>query len=393
MPPSPLSTSRVTKLATDRPHVSGRRRLVVCCDGTWNQPDEVTDGLRAPTNVAKLALGVPDSGRDGTPQLLFYQHGVGTRRFEHVRGGAFGYGLSRNVRECYRFIVENYRPGDDLYFFGFSRGAYTARSTVGLIRNCGILRAEHQGRLAEAYRLYRSRATRKTPGSLESQLFRRMYSYDDVPIHFIGVWDTVGALGIPIDGLRIPFIGKFWGFHDTELSCRVRSAYQALAIDEERGAFKPAVWTRGEAVGHQTLEQVWFAGVHSDVGGGYADPSLAEIPLLWMVQNARDCGLEFDSQHFQPSATPPADESRYLGKQLVPDALGKINKSRKGFYLLMPRYRRPLTDDGSQSIASSAVRRIRERSDYDPPNAHAWVDAKRRQSNVTGSLQPAAKAA
>jgi uncharacterized protein (DUF2235 family) len=361
---------------------TGGRRLVVCCDGSWNKPDELAGGARAPTNVAKLALGVTPTARDGTPQLLHYQRGVGTVRSQRLRGGAFGYGLSHNVRACYRFLVEHYEPGDDIYLFGFSRGAYTARSLVGLIRNCGILRAGTRDRVPEAYRLYRSRADRHAPSTIESEIFRRMYSHDDVPIHFIGVWDTVGALGIPIDGIRVPFIGKYWGFHDTELSSRVRSAYQALAIDEQRGPFKPTLWTRKDGVVGQTLEQVWFAGVHCDVGGGYANPELSEIALLWMVRNARTCGLEFDPAHFQVSAGTPADEPRYLGKELAPDALGPIKESRKKVYLLMPRCRRELGDGNGQSLASSVARRVRERSDYAPKSVRAWLDAERSQTVV-----------
>lgn len=146
------------------------------------------------------------------------------------------------------------RPGDELYFFGFSRGAYTARSTVGLIHNCGILRSEHRDRLVEAYDLYKSRDDHKAPHGIEAKLFRRSYSYDDVKIRFVGVWDTVGAIGIPIDGFPIPkFIKRRWGFHDTKLSSVV-SSYQALAIDERRRLFKPALWTRTEKPQGQAVE-------------------------------------------------------------------------------------------------------------------------------------------
>jgi len=354
----------------------------MCCDGTWNKPDKLSDGVKVPTNVVKVALGVRPVGADGAEQLLYYQRGVGTRRFQHVRGGAFGYGLSRNVRACYEFLVDNYEPGDELYFFGFSRGAYTARSTVGFIRNCGILRRDQRGRIDEAYALYRSRASESHPRTIESQIFRRMYSHDDIEIRFIGVWDTVGALGIPIDGLRIPFMDKYWGFHDTNLSRSVRSAYHALAIDEQRGPFKPTLWTQLGDAEEQVLEQVWFAGVHSDVGGGYAEPALAEIPLLWMINRASGCGLQFDPNHFAVSADAPLTEARYLGEELAPDALGSIHESRNKWYVLLPRHRRTLADHNCQSAASSAVQRLAERRDYSPPSLKAWVEAKRRHTNV-----------
>ena len=359
-----------------------RKRLVVCCDGTWNKPDQLSDGVPAPTNVSKIALGVSREDSDGIPQLLFYQRGVGTAQLQRVRGGAFGYGLSHNVRDCYRFIVRNYEPGDELYFFGFSRGAYTARSTVGLIRNSGILRSDHDGRINDAYKLYRSRNDRHHPSSVDAQIFRRMYSHDDLEIHFVGVWDTVGALGIPIDGVRIPFMDKYWGFHNTDLSRRVRFAYQALAIDEQRGPFKPTIWKQDPQAEGQTLEQVWFAGVHCDVGGGYREQELAEIPLLWMVKRASDCGLVFERDHFEvvPEARDP--KPRRLGAKLAPDPLGPIHDSRTTFYRLLPRHRRALTDRHLQSAASSAVRRLHEKAGYDPPSLKGWVAAGRRQTPV-----------
>jgi uncharacterized protein (DUF2235 family) len=340
------------------------KRLVVCCDGTWNRPDQLDGGVPAPTNVAKIALAVAREDGQGTAQLLHYQPGVGTRRLERLRGGAFGLGLSRNVRECYRFLVETYEPGDELYFFGFSRGAFTARSTVGLVRNCGILRAEQSERIKDAYRLYRNRDDRTKPNGIEAQMFRRMRSHPETRIHFVGVWDTVGALGIPIDGIRLPVLTKRWRFHDTTLSSHVRFAYHALAIDERRGPFKPTLWQQQAHATDQTLEQVWFGGVHCDVGGGYADRSLAEIPLLWMVDRARAAGLVFEPDRF------------------APDALGVMHDSLKGFYRLLRRYPRPLVADRG-AVASSAVRRHREaRSGYDPPALLDHLAAGRPISNV-----------
>jgi uncharacterized protein (DUF2235 family) len=343
------------------------KRLVVCCDGTWNKPDQLHDGVPAPTNVSKLALAVARSDEEGVEQRVRYVHGVGTRRFERVRGGAFGVGLSRNVREGYRFLVDSYEPGDELFFFGFSRGAFTARSTVGLVRNAGILCREHAERVDEAYALYRARDERTRPNGVEAQLFRRMYSHPDCDIHFVGVWDTVGALGIPIDGFRLPLLTRRWSFHDTALSSHVRCAHHAIAIDEQRGPFKPTLWQQQAHAEGQTLEQVFFAGVHCDVGGGYSDPSLGEIPLLWMVDRARAAGLAFDPERLalvEPAAADP--KLRAEGIQVAPDACGQIHESRKGFYKLMRRHQRTLEADGG-AVASSAIRRRSERSDYDPP--------------------------
>src|SRR5918992_5605686 len=171
------------------------KRLIVCCDGTWNKPEQLNSGLLAPTNVSKLALAIARQDDEGTPQLVHYQRGVGTRTWEKLRGGPLGIGLTRNVRDCYGFLVENYEPGDQLFFFGFSRGAFTARSLGGLVRNSSILLSHHRARIDDAYRLYRARDERKRPNGVEAQLFRRMYSHPDDDIHFIGVWDTVGSLG------------------------------------------------------------------------------------------------------------------------------------------------------------------------------------------------------
>src|SRR3954454_17620 len=146
------------------------KRLVVCCDGTWNRPDQTKQGVAAPTNVAKISLALAEEDDAGNPQVLPYEAGVGTRRGERLVGGVFGVGLSRNVQDCYRFLVESYEPGDKLYFFGFSRGAYTARSTVGFVRNSGILRREHIHHIDDAYGLYRSRASRTHPRGIEARI-------------------------------------------------------------------------------------------------------------------------------------------------------------------------------------------------------------------------------
>jgi uncharacterized protein (DUF2235 family) len=358
------------------------KRLIVCCDGTWNRPDQLHNGVAAPTNVSKLALAVAREDSSGVAQRVFYQPGVGTRRWERLRGGAFGLGLGRNVRECYRFLVECYEPGDDLYFFGFSRGAFTARSTVGMVRNCGILRSEHVDRVNEAYRLYRSKEDPTRPDGMEAQIFRRMYAHPETKIRFVGVWDTVGSLGIPIDGVRVPLLAKRWSFHDTRLSRSVQSAYQALAIDEHRGPFEPTLWEQQEEAEGQTLKQVWFAGDHSDVGGGYSEPALAEIPLLWMADRAAEADLAFVPDRLVPVGEKLDPEARHLGVQVAPDAVGPMHESRTGFYRLFRHCHRPIAGDGA-SAASSAVLR-RETSDYDPKTLADWLGAGGRPTSVRG---------
>jgi uncharacterized protein (DUF2235 family) len=363
------------------------KRLIVCCDGTWNRPDQRNDGVAAPTNVSKLALAVARADEDGTEQVLHYEPGVGTRRFERIRGGAFGLGLSRNVRDCYRFLVQSYEPGDELFLFGFSRGAYTARSTVGLVRNCGILRTEHAGRIRDAYRLYRSKDRDTEPAGIQAEMFRRLYSHPDCDVRFIGVWDTVGSLGIPVDGIRLPWVTRLWSFHDTTLSSHVRSAHQALAIDEHRAPFRPTLWQQQPTATGQTLEQVWFAGVHCDVGGGYADPALAEIPLLWMVDRARAAGLAFEPGRFVVDGGAIEEALRHVGARIAPDALGTLHDSRTGFYRLLGRCDRVLMADGG-SVASSAIRRRRETTGYDPPRLAEYVAADGPVTTVIDRVRP-----
>jgi uncharacterized protein (DUF2235 family) len=342
------------------------KRLVVCCDGTWNRPDHIDKGVAAPTNVAKMALAVADSDGAGNPQLLHYQAGVGTRRWEHLVGGGFGVGLSRNVKDCYRFVVDNYAPGDELYFFGFSRGAYTARSIVGLVRNAGILRPEHRDRIEEAYTLYRDPRRDSEPSGIAARLFRRSFSHDEVEVQFVGVWDTVGALGIPIDGFRPPVLSRLWGFHDTRLSRYVRNAFHAVAIDERRGPFKPTLWEAQADAEGQTLEQVFFAGVHCDVGGGYREPELSEIPLLWMAEKARGCGLGLKPDHLVLDRDHPDTDERRDGRTVAPLPTGALHNSRTRFYLALPAYDRALVGTDGGWVGSSAKTRWEHDVSYRP---------------------------
>src|SRR5579862_5148896 len=211
------------------------KRLVVCCDGTWNTPDEKDEGADTCTNVTKVALAVAPHDPAGIRQPVFYDKGVGTGPFDHWGGGMFGIGLSAKVQEAYTYLVQNFEPGDEIFLFGFSRGAYTARSTAGFIRNAGLLKRQYLYKLQDAYELYRDRSDLTHPRSVEARLFRKSFAYE-VGIKFIGVWDTVGALGIP-NLPSLPAISARWKFHDVTLSSYVENAFQALAIDERRKPF------------------------------------------------------------------------------------------------------------------------------------------------------------
>jgi len=365
------------------------KRLVICCDGTWDKPIESDHGVRTSTNAHKVYAGLAAADAGGDPQVPFYQLGVGTGgRLDRVGGGLLGVGLARNVRACYEFIVENYEPGDALYFFGFSRGAFTARSTVGMVRNSGILRREHRDRLDDAFRLYRDRSEGTKPGSDPAKAFRERYSHPDGEIHFVGVWDTVGALGVPFP---IPFWRRLWGFHDTQLSARVANAFHAIAIDERRRPFSPTLWTRTDEPPGQRLEQVWFAGVHRDVGGGHADPGLADIALRWMVERAGTCGLSFDTDHFDVVEGPIEPQDAYAGVKIAPDALGTMHVSFKGFFKLFgSRWRtipfagrRASTSKSRQSVARTAERRAALDPGYTSPRLRTYLEREPEITEVT----------
>ena len=285
------------------------KRIVICCDGTWNTPDKQENNLYCITNVAKIAEAVKERSEDSTRQLVYYHLGVGTSGslFHRIFDGATGAGISQNILDAYRYLILNYEIGDELFLIGFSRGAFTVRSLSGLIRNSGILQPKMIDLVNRAYTLYKSRKPSTHPNEKEAILFRKTYAVADIiPIKFIGVWDTVGALGNPllINTALSKFSFSILGnqFHDTDLSSHVAYAYQALAIDEKRLTFQPTLWKKQERSGNQVLEQVWFVGVHSNVGGGYPSTELSDIALLWMAQNLRGCSLDLKdiSSHAQP---------------------------------------------------------------------------------------------
>jgi uncharacterized protein (DUF2235 family) len=319
------------------------RRLVVCCDGTWNTPEKENV-----TNVVGVARAVKPRDDNGNHQVVFYDWGIGTGNFlDRFVGGVAGKGLDQNMRDASRFLVHNYLPGDQIFLFGFSRGAYTVRSLVGFIRNCGLLKKAHSGRILEAFEIYRSTKPTMHPDASAAKAFAATYSRQ-VSIRFLGVWDTVGALGIPIKSRRKR---ARYEFHDTRLSSIVDHAYHALAIDERRRPFSPTLWTTKPR--RTNTRQVWFAGVHSDVGGCYADDhGLADIALEWMADRAEACGLRFNR------AT--------LRAGFDSDSKFKVHDSHK------PRYgrrrpRTPLAVSRDEAIHPT-VRDWIDQNAYDPDN-------------------------
>ncbi len=266
------------------------KRLVVCCDGTWQDLSR-----SCPTNVVKIAQIIKPIAQNGTPQLIHYQPGLGTKpdEFDRITGGALGWGIDTAIQEAYRFLCFNYEPGDEIYLFGFSRGAYTVRSLAGFLYCAGLLRRPHIRKVPQAYELYRERTLK--PSDPAAIAFRRDYG-KAVPIKLLACWDTVGGLGVPN---QIPWLSEWvntkYQFHDTKLNRQIKHALHAVAIDEQRETFEVTPMTISEDA-RTTLNQVWFPGTHSCVGGGLLDSSgLSDAALQWMIEmiGKLRLGLEF----------------------------------------------------------------------------------------------------
>lgn len=336
------------------------KRIVMCCDGTWNRADQQSNGISCPTNVVKLAYRVAKCDPTGVTQLVFYDQGVGTgNTLDRLTGGAFGSGLLDNILDGYRFLVANWVPGDEIFLFGFSRGAYTARSLAGMIRKCGILDRRHVGRYREAVALYRSSDVH--PDDAPAVDFRTRYSCcgaEPVPIRCVGVWDTVGALGIPMRGLR-SLTKRDYRFHDTELSGTVAFAFHALAIDERRRPFLPTLWMEKPKPA-QLVSQTWFAGVHSDVGGGYATHGLSDVSLQWMMDNAALAGLHWDEAVLEASP-------------LAPDPAAPMHDSKRGLYKLTRSAPRTISWARSETVHPSVLERWDHQPSYRPPKLRAFL--------------------
>jgi uncharacterized protein (DUF2235 family) len=328
------------------------KRIVICSDGTGN-----TSIKGRGTNVFKLFEAVDLTSHrfdpSVTPQVALYDDGVGTESFKPLKifAGATGFGLSRNVRQLYKELVRIYDPDNEIYVFGFSRGAFTVRTLVGLIGRCGLvdpakLRPQTAKQLdsvvKKAYRAYRScfrtklaEVFRGKPNDELSVAFKQTYSREnDVRIRFIGIWDTVDAVGLPFhlgDILNKTFYR--FKFPDYRLSRIVDRACHALAIDDERHSFRPLMWdeTREE---DGRIEQVWFAGAHSNVGGGYPKQGMSLVALDWMLAQAERGGLRCNAKglRFNP------DERRGYSEHANVD--DKLYDPRAGlgiFYRWKPR--------------------------------------------------------
>ncbi|MDH5574982.1 MAG: DUF2235 domain-containing protein [Nitrospirota bacterium] len=276
------------------------KNLILCADGTGN-----LGGTTPDSNVYRT-YHLIDRNDPSQPQLIYYDNGVGTASNSYWRAftGAFGFGFKRNVLELYEFLARNYDPGDQVFLFGFSRGAAEVRALSGMIAAVGLVDGRALGqktlkeKIAQAYSHYKH----KTPEVL-------FQTHGAIELTFIGVWDTVPALGFPqhwkVAGIASPMLNVlFWlldracdlsffahRFYNYELTTNVEHAYQALAIDDERLSFEPKIW-KEEKTQPTHVEQVWFAGAHSNVGGGYGRAGLSHIALEWMLSKALPLGLK-----------------------------------------------------------------------------------------------------
>lgn len=352
-------------------------RIAVFCDGTWNSPD-----IPETTNVHKLQQAVRHMPGQG--QVSVYFEGIGTDdRFDSALrkflvkwgGGAFGWGLDAKVKQAYQFIAQAYADGDEIFLFGFSRGAYTARSVAGMIRKCGIVRDTSAGGINAAWELYRRSGQRNHPDAPDICLRRKELSPDFatsqadldwrndasrlVNIAYVGVWDTVGARGVPtaVLGPVAAIWNRQYKFHDMALSSLVRSARHAVALDERRVFYAPTLWDNLDGTGglnagrdadpDRPYQQVWFVGTHSILGGSARTQALSAYPLLWVLDGAK--GLELDPAAIFPT-TPP---SALIDAPELRDDGGWFDKWRKG-----PRK--------AHEVHQSVTERVEGRGDYRP---------------------------
>ncbi len=267
------------------------KRIIVCADGTWDSPPDA-DSKGSGTNVWKFYCAVPDA----PDQLKFYDSGIGTNGtlLQHLTGGALGEGLFGKVQDCYSFLAEVYDPGDSVYLFGFSRGAYTARSLAGMVAAFGVpTKNLSNSTTTEIFAAYRERD--KTKRAADKAHLQQAYGLVDVHVTMVGVWDTVGSLGVP-GVLFEALMEQKYGFLDTQLSDCIQHGYHAVSIDERRMSFQPTLWTNPDGSYRNNdaqVEQVWFAGEHGDLGGGQPDSQLSNIPLSWMMHKAKALGVTF----------------------------------------------------------------------------------------------------
>jgi uncharacterized protein (DUF2235 family) len=363
---------------------SAGRRLALFLDGTWNQ---VADN----TNIWRFRALVAPAGADGRAQRAYYSTGLGTKFGERIRGGMFGAGIDTAITSAYEWLIDHYEAGDEIFIFGFSRGAYTARSLSGFISKCGLLRRGAPLGVNQLYMRYRrpqqltireliaAQGEGKTDFSFEENW---MLTYTQaVSIKFLGVFDTVGALGVPF-----PLIhrarGTAYPFLNTGLRQNNEYAFHALAIDEHRKAFAPTLWTNQGATSAkprpiERTEQRWFVGAHANVGGGCFSDPLAAIPFKWLERKAVALGLTFRDGFAMDANAASAP---------ISDSYGEFMGGLYRLFTLNRPYYRPIgvppKAEGSgvsninETIDASVFGRFRDDGAYRPPALQAWAKSK-----------------
>lgn len=334
-----------------------KKRIVICADGTWNRPEK---NLKedVPTNVIRLARAVSPVAADSAPQQVFYDWGLGSYHDEWS-AGITGSGIHKNIMDGYRYIVQNYSPGDELFLFGFSRGAYTVRSLCGLIHNCGILKRPDARLIQTAFDHYKRQEEEYAPKGAKSVAFRKRHAHPSNEVQFLGIFDTVGALGIPLSCLG--WLNTEDEFFDSKMGPNVRIARHALAIDERRYDFQATILRPRRNL---DLKQVWFVGVHSDVGGGYKPDKggtlLSDIALGWMMGEAEQAGLSFE---------------KHLGRRLKPDPAATLHDSSSLKFRSWKDIWRPINHRrGEVLIHRSVKQRWDQDPSYRPENLKAYIN-------------------
>ncbi|KAK4570358.1 hypothetical protein LTR86_002438 [Recurvomyces mirabilis] len=329
----------------------------MCSTGTWLNSDSGTlkGSITIPSNITRLSRAIKPISADGIPQISYYHYGVGAGGgvIDKITSGASGAGLSEIVREGYQFIATNWTQGDEIFIFGFSRGAYTARAIAGLIADVGLLTKKGLPFLAEVFKDVQHKHDRDYVGKhpdipfpdkpsaaspeYRDELRRRRLTTLNVPIKVVGVFDTVGSLGTPKIGW-LERVGlqsnamKELSFYDTSLGDCIEYAFQALALDERRYAFQPTLWEKLD--GNRTvLRQVWFPGAHANIGGSYEDQQVATITLAWMMAQCLPF-LDFDTDYLIDQWENGEDLYEKMGEKERPWSFGKIFNGLAGVYAL-----------------------------------------------------------
>lgn len=347
------------------------KRIILCSDGTWNRPGITDMGTPVKSNVELIFNCIPGGNDNMVKQLKFYETGVGSSvydKLDNILGGIKGFGIDEKIKNLYSFLVLNYEPEDEIFLFGFSRGAYTVRSVAGFILTCGILKPENIHLLDKAYELYRDRNDYTKPSSDYMTAFRAKYAIEDLtPVKFIGVWDTVGSLGIPLSFYRKHNAAKY-KFHDVKLGSHIEHAYHAIAIDERRGSFQPALWeiTKTGINRNQKVEQRWFSGVHCNIGGGYKETGLSDIALKWMIEKAQGAGLQIDC----PSRL---DNEYYKYK---PNYCGQLRNSLRHIFKLLPAGRRSICEEEREIMVNRQKSKVITRETLDESVLERFNDPK-----------------